>query len=200
MKNWDPNQSRLALAVACLAALAGLLAAPVHAEVIAADGPLDDSPQPPPPPAVANTLSLNLAPALCGVAALHYDRALAGWLSVGVLGAFGIGNSLSEFQDLAYYQLGAQAKVFPIGGFRHGAGLSLEVAASLLGGPTARDRGGISLSPRIFYRRVTDWGMTLEAQIGAAFVERRAAALVPGGWAYRSDVGPIHAINVGYSF
>lgn len=186
-------------------AMVALLGAAVQSPLAWADDGLrsdavDTVERPVPGSHVSDSAVLNLAPAVCGVVALQWERRLPAGLSIIVEAGAGKGSSLSGFADLGFYQVGAQARYYVFGDFGHGLAVALDAQASMLSGEGAAGRRGLGYGPRVVYKRAWSSGLTVDLQVGMGWVEQRAEMVGSAAPVSRSNMRPIQAIGLGYSF
>ncbi|MBI5610149.1 MAG: hypothetical protein HY902_14835 [Deltaproteobacteria bacterium] len=149
----------------------------------------------------ADTVAVNMAPALCGVLVLQWEHRFFERLSGVLIGGAGVGSSLSSFADMALLEVGAQVRGYVVATQRQAAGIAVEVMAGWLPSDTHSERRGQAISPRLVYRLVSDGGLTAEVQLGAAWTQR-SGVQVGTGVRVNSGSGPapIHALALGYTF
>jgi hypothetical protein len=138
-----------------------------------------------------------------------------------VAGVAGIGSIRIEVPDesledgrrnhpFTFWEIGAQGRFYPIGGFDHGMVLGLQALYVGLSTDLEDENGvryegqgnGVALGPFLGYKIVADVGFTFDAQLGVQWVgllteaESSAGGRAEGD---ESDVGPILRLNVGWS-
>ncbi len=160
----------------------------------------DDAPEPAGQPR-ADTVAINLAPAVCGLLVLQWEHRFIERFSAVLIGGAGIGSSLSSFADMTVLEVGAQVRGYAVATHAQAAGLAVEAMAGWIPSDPHRDRRGLAISPRLVYRIMASSGLTTELQVGMAWTQRSAMQVGTGATVTASSgPSPIHAVVVGYSF
>jgi hypothetical protein len=98
-------------------------------------------------------------------------------------------------------ELGAQARYYVLGDFRHGMQLGAELLyLHLSDAHVSIDGEGVAVGPFVGYKFTADVGFTFDTQLGVEYVGARAMSSATGGSASGSRYIPLLNINVGWSF
>jgi len=152
-------------------------------------------------PILHDAVTVNLAPAVCGVLVLQWEHRFFERFSAVLVGGAGIGTAQSTFTDMAVLEIGVQARGYAVATHHQAAGVAVEAVAGWLPSDPHRERRGLAISPRLVYKIVSDGGLTAEVQLGAAWTQRSAVQVGTGAQVSASaGPTPIHAVIVGYSF
>ncbi len=148
-----------------------------------------------------DAVTVNVAPAYCGVLALQWEHRFLEHVSVLLLGGGGVGSSLSNFTDMKMLEIGLQLRGYAVVTQRQAVGVGAEAMVGWLFGTGSFGRQGTAISPRIVYRLMPFEGVTVDLQAGLAWTDRRAVQVGTGA-RVSSTSGPdlIQAVAFGYSF
>ena len=129
------------------------------------------------------------------VVELMGEFALSPKVSVAVVGGLGTyeGFSVSEF--------GGQLNLYATGNFDKGMQVGLEILYASVSGSIENVSGvgnGLSIGPFIGYKGAFDFGLSIDIQLGVAFMTVQAEA--SGSTASAKATAPLLNLNVGWSF
>ena len=138
--------------------------------------------------------------------------------SLGAAGIVGLGSIALDVDDpdrpsrkerFFFWEVGGQARWYPIGDFDHGMEVGLQILYLGLSGDVEQDgvtysglANGVAIGPFLGYKLVTGAGFTFDAQLGVQWLGVFASAESSEG-AEASEKGdevlPILRLNVGWS-
>lgn len=188
--------TRGSAAVLAWLALAVLLGCPSdacgspHRETTATAGGGDDA---------KTTLSANLAPLVRATIELRWERALGQHWSWSLMAGMGKGRSAAASVGWVA-EGGVQGRWYPAGHFRRGLFLAAEADGIFAFGPGTRGEEAVAVGPRLGYKVVGRWGLTLEGHMGASYVRKSIDGIAPNSRVVATGLQAIGALLVGVTW
>jgi hypothetical protein len=199
------------------AALLAMTAALLASRTALADPPAPEGEAPAPitapapgrpvPPPRNFSLTWSPLPVFVEAFELRAEARIAPWLGISLDGEYG-GTS-----NVKYRSVSLQPRAYVLGSFTHGAffGLELEYAHGTTDGANHNvgsdvDNGpvGLMTAALIGYKVITEYGLTIDCELGAHVVAVRPKALDASGHALvpvdEPRYGPLFGFGIGYSF
>jgi hypothetical protein len=136
------------------------------------------------------------------VAELSAEIRVAPKMGVAVIGGVGTVTPTNSDESVFVYEVGLSPRYYVVGDFRQGVELGVEAvylhASTDDQFMTTASAQGLAIGPYIGYKWVAKMGLTLEAQLGAAYLTLRGESST--ATAEDSDVSVLLNLQVGWSF
>lgn len=144
------------------------------------------------------TLAVNLAPLVCVTGELRWEVEIGPAWSWSLLAGMGRGRATGRVGWVA--EGGAQLRWYMSGSFRKGLFLAAEGNGLLTFGEGSRGEDAAGIGPRLGFKTVGRWGLTIEGHVGASYVRKTTDGFAPGSEVVATEVQPVAAVLVGLTW